>query len=65
MEALEKFVEESSVPVVTVFNSDLRNHPFITKFFNSPNTKVISCPSQFCSSNFEPENSLLINNHTI
>ncbi|XP_014500184.1 protein disulfide-isomerase [Vigna radiata var. radiata] len=41
VEALEKFVEESSVPVVTVFNSDLRNHPFITKFFNSPNTKVM------------------------
>ncbi|KOM41559.1 hypothetical protein LR48_Vigan04g175700 [Vigna angularis] len=41
VEALEKFVEESSVPVVTVFNSELRNHPFIAKFFNSPNTKVM------------------------
>ncbi|ESW09428.1 hypothetical protein PHAVU_009G126700 [Phaseolus vulgaris] len=41
VEALEKFVEESSVPVVTVFDSDLRNHPFIAKFFSSPNTKVM------------------------
>ncbi|RDX86423.1 Protein disulfide-isomerase, partial [Mucuna pruriens] len=41
VEALEKFVLESSVPVVTVFNNDLSNYPFIVKFFNSPNTKVM------------------------
>lgn len=42
MDALEKFVEESSIPIVTVFNSDANNHPFVIKFFNSPNAKVNS-----------------------
>ncbi|TKY74257.1 disulfide-isomerase protein [Spatholobus suberectus] len=41
VEALEKFVEESSVPVVTVFNNDLSNYPFVVKYFSSPNTKVM------------------------
>lgn len=41
MEALEKFVAESSVPVVTVFNNDPSNHPFVVKFFDNPNVKVI------------------------
>ncbi|KAL9666728.1 hypothetical protein QQ045_001066 [Rhodiola kirilowii] len=40
-DALEKFVEKSSVPVVTVFNSDPTNHPFVIKFFNSPNAKAM------------------------
>ena len=40
MEALEKFVEESSIPIVTLFNSDPSNHPFVIKFYNSPNAKV-------------------------
>uniref|UniRef100_A0A7N0TR13 Protein disulfide-isomerase n=1 Tax=Kalanchoe fedtschenkoi TaxID=63787 RepID=A0A7N0TR13_KALFE len=38
---LEKFVEESSVPTVTIFNSDPANHPFVIKFFNSPNAKAM------------------------
>ncbi|KAK8535137.1 hypothetical protein V6N13_130335 [Hibiscus sabdariffa] len=41
VEALEKFVEESSVPVVTLFNKDPSNHPFVIKFFNSPNAKAM------------------------
>ena len=41
MDALEKLVEESSLPVVTVFNSEPSNHPFVIKFFNNPNAKVI------------------------
>lgn len=40
MDALEKFVEEASVPIVTHFNNDPSNHPFVIKFFNSPNAKV-------------------------
>lgn len=40
VDALEKFVEESSIPVVTLFNNDPNNHPFVIKFFNSPNAKV-------------------------
>ncbi|KAK7385169.1 hypothetical protein VNO78_30881 [Psophocarpus tetragonolobus] len=41
VEALEKFVEESSVPVVTVFNNDPINHPFVMKFFDSQNVKAL------------------------
>ncbi|KAG2401207.1 Protein disulfide-isomerase [Vigna angularis] len=39
VDTLEKFVEESSIPVVTIFNNDPNNHPFVVKFFNSPNAK--------------------------
>ncbi|KAL9313624.1 hypothetical protein ACSQ67_019076 [Phaseolus vulgaris] len=41
VDTLEKFVEESSTPVVTVFNNDPNNHPFVVKFFNSPNAKAM------------------------
>lgn len=41
VDALEKFVEESSIPIVTFFNSDASNHPFVIKFFNSPNAKAM------------------------
>ncbi|XWS23720.1 hypothetical protein CRYUN_Cryun28dG0039400 [Craigia yunnanensis] len=41
VEALEKFVEESSIPIVTLFNTDPSNHPFVGKFFNSPYVKVM------------------------
>ncbi|KAL1196190.1 Protein disulfide isomerase-like 1-1 [Cardamine amara subsp. amara] len=40
-EALEKFVKESSIPLVTVFDKDPNNHPYVIKFFDSPNTKVM------------------------
>jgi len=35
-EALEKFIEESNLPVVTEFNNmtQLDNHPFVIKSFN-------------------------------
>ncbi|GMH22322.1 hypothetical protein Nepgr_024165 [Nepenthes gracilis] len=41
VEALEKFVEEASTPTVTLFNKDPSNHPYVLKFFDSPNTKVM------------------------
>ncbi|KAE8656327.1 Protein disulfide-isomerase [Hibiscus syriacus] len=41
VEALEKFVEESSIPLVTLFNKDPSNHPFVIKFYNSPNHKAM------------------------
>lgn len=41
VEALEKFVEESSIPTVTVFSKDPANHPYVIKFFNSPNAKAL------------------------
>nr|KJB16308.1 hypothetical protein B456_002G222600 [Gossypium raimondii] len=40
-EALEKFIEESSIPLVTLFNKDPSNHPFVAKFYNSPNAKAM------------------------
>ncbi|OVA07932.1 Thioredoxin [Macleaya cordata] len=40
-DALEKFVEEASVPIVTLFNKDPSNHPYVIKFFNSPNAKAM------------------------
>ncbi|KAK8579909.1 hypothetical protein V6N13_143066 [Hibiscus sabdariffa] len=40
-EALEKFVEASSIPLVTLFNSDPSNHPFVIKFYNNPHDKVM------------------------
>ncbi|KAJ0241449.1 Protein disulfide isomerase-like 1-2 [Hirschfeldia incana] len=40
-EALEKFVKESSIPLVTVFDKDPSNHPYVAKFFESPATKVM------------------------
>ncbi|KAF7829820.1 protein disulfide-isomerase [Senna tora] len=41
LDTLEKFVEEASLPIVTVFNSDPSNHPYVIKFFNSPNAKAM------------------------
>ncbi|KAK4747339.1 hypothetical protein SAY87_026376 [Trapa incisa] len=41
VDALEKFVEESSIPLVTVFNNDPNNHPYVIKFFNNDNAKVM------------------------
>ncbi|XP_020274383.1 LOW QUALITY PROTEIN: protein disulfide-isomerase-like [Asparagus officinalis] len=35
VEALENFIEVGSVPIVTTFNKDPTNHPFVIKFFNS------------------------------
>lgn len=41
VDALEKFVEDASTPIVTLFNTDQSNHPFVVKFFNSPNAKAM------------------------
>ncbi|KAJ4965892.1 hypothetical protein NE237_017741 [Protea cynaroides] len=41
VDALEQFVEEASLPIVTIFNKDPSNHPFVIKFFNSPNAKAM------------------------
>lgn len=51
MEALAKLVEEATIPTVTVYNKDPNNHPFVIKFFNSPNAKVqhlLSLPDLCC-----------------
>jgi protein disulfide-isomerase A1 len=41
VDALAKLVEEATIPTVTVFNKDPNNHPFVIKFFNSPNAKAM------------------------
>ncbi|KAL3630234.1 Thioredoxin-like domain [Castilleja foliolosa] len=41
VDALEKFIEESSVPTVTTWNSDPANHPYLNKFFNIPSAKAM------------------------
>ncbi|CAH8305222.1 unnamed protein product [Eruca vesicaria subsp. sativa] len=40
-EALEKFIKESSIPLVTVFDSDPSNRPYVASFFESSATKVM------------------------
>lgn len=40
IEALEKFIAASTVPTVTVWNSDPANHPYINKFFEGSSSKV-------------------------
>ncbi|XP_057974011.1 protein disulfide-isomerase-like [Malania oleifera] len=41
VDAMEKFVEESSMPLVAVFDKDQSNHPFVLRLFNSPHDRVI------------------------
>ncbi|PIN10221.1 Protein disulfide isomerase (prolyl 4-hydroxylase beta subunit) [Handroanthus impetiginosus] len=41
VDALVKFVEETSTPTVTLFNKDPKHHPFVMKYFNSPNVKAM------------------------
>ncbi|KAL8130572.1 hypothetical protein V2J09_019727 [Rumex salicifolius] len=41
VEALEKFIDESSMPTVTLFNKDPNNHPYVIKFFNSKSPKAM------------------------
>ncbi|XP_075478805.1 protein disulfide isomerase-like 1-2 [Primulina tabacum] len=39
VDAMEKFIEEASIPLVTVRENDPSNHPYINKFFESSNAK--------------------------
>lgn len=41
LDDLEKFIEEASIPIVTLFDKDPSNHPFVIKFFNSANSKAM------------------------
>ncbi|KAL7176396.1 hypothetical protein ACSBR2_029853 [Camellia fascicularis] len=41
VDALVEFVEEASTPVVTLFDNDPSNQPFVIKFFNNPNAKAM------------------------
>ncbi|RWW20419.1 hypothetical protein GW17_00015471 [Ensete ventricosum] len=39
-DAIEKFIESESTPIVTTYDNDPINLPFVAKFFESPNAKV-------------------------
>ncbi|XP_068648379.1 protein disulfide-isomerase-like [Aristolochia californica] len=52
VDALEKFVEEATVPIVNLFNKDPTNHPFVIKFFNNPLAKAMMF-IHFDAENFE------------
>lgn len=41
MDAMKKFIEEASIPIVTIYDKDPNNHPYVKKFFNSANSKAI------------------------
>ncbi|EPS71244.1 protein disulfide-isomerase, partial [Genlisea aurea] len=41
LESLEKFVEESSIPVVTVWDSDRSNHVYVGKYFQTSSDKAM------------------------
>ncbi|KAI3462416.1 hypothetical protein Pfo_019079 [Paulownia fortunei] len=41
VDAMEKFIEEATIPIVTVWDNDPRNHPYINKFFDSANDKAM------------------------
>ncbi|KAF3446999.1 hypothetical protein FNV43_RR12179 [Rhamnella rubrinervis] len=40
-DAVEKFIEETSTPIVTEYTGDLHYHPYVKKFFNNPNAKAM------------------------
>ncbi|XP_061970285.1 protein disulfide-isomerase-like [Populus nigra] len=41
VDALEKFIEDSSAPIVTVYDDEPSNHPYIVKYFDSPLDKAM------------------------
>jgi protein disulfide-isomerase A1 len=41
LHSMEKFIEEATVPTVTIFNLDESNYEYVGKFFNSPNAKAM------------------------
>ncbi|KAI3795045.1 hypothetical protein L1987_37689 [Smallanthus sonchifolius] len=41
VDAMEKFIEEASIPLVTLFDQSETYQPFVNKFFSSPDSKVM------------------------
>ncbi|KAL3844789.1 hypothetical protein ACJIZ3_002192 [Penstemon smallii] len=41
VDAMEKFIGEATIPILTIWNDDPANHPYINKFFDSPNAKAM------------------------
>ncbi|GAA0159270.1 chaperone [Lithospermum erythrorhizon] len=41
VEAIKKFIETSSIPLVTIFDQNPENHPYVNKFFDSSDDKAM------------------------
>ncbi|GAB2277277.1 disulfide-isomerase [Dionaea muscipula] len=41
LDEVEKFIEEASVPSLTVYDSDPSNHPYLIKYFNNNDAKAM------------------------
>ncbi|XP_020111661.1 protein disulfide isomerase-like 1-1 [Ananas comosus] len=41
VDSLENFIEVASVPLVTTFDNDPNNHPYLLKFFGRPSNKAM------------------------
>ncbi|KAH6765498.1 PDI-like 1-2 [Perilla frutescens var. hirtella] len=41
IDAMEKFIQQSTVPIVTVWNADPNNHAYVNKFFEAPGSKAM------------------------
>lgn len=41
VDAMEKFIIESTIPIVTVWSNDPSTHAYVNKFFESPGSKVM------------------------
>ncbi|KAL8201778.1 hypothetical protein R6Q57_010925 [Mikania cordata] len=41
VESMEKFIDEASIPLVTLFDQSDDNQPFVSKYFNSPDSKAM------------------------
>nr|GMC66534.1 protein disulfide-isomerase-like [Ipomoea batatas] len=41
VDAMEKFIGEASTPIITIFDQNPENHPYVNKFFDSPNDKAM------------------------
>ncbi|KAK4363729.1 hypothetical protein RND71_018970 [Anisodus tanguticus] len=41
VDAMEKFIAEASIPIVTIFDNKPENHPYVNKFFDGTNDKTL------------------------
>ncbi|KAL5704401.1 protein disulfide-isomerase [Ranunculus cassubicifolius] len=41
VDAIAQFIDVASTPKVTIFNKDPNNHPYVIKYFNTPNAKAM------------------------
>ncbi|GAB4855732.1 disulfide-isomerase [Ancistrocladus abbreviatus] len=54
LDAAEKFIEEASVPSLTVYDSDPNNHPYLEKYFNIENNAKAMLLLNFSGDSYAP-----------